>query len=241
LTFPLSADVVPAFYIRNMEQQIEQPYTIIIADDHQIFRDGFKLLLKKLKTENLQLLAEAENGQQLVDLVARYQPDIVITDIQMPVLDGIEATRQIKQLGGKTAVIALSMFNQDDQVLEMLHAGASGYLLKNTSKAELQKALNIVRRGGIYFSPETSAELTKTIRAASKPQVEKIKFTSREVDILYHMCKGLTNKEIGDQLHLSTRTVETHRQNLLEKTDTKNSVGLTIYAIKHGVIELDKI
>lgn len=215
---------------------------VIIADDHQIFLDGFKLLLKKIKSYNILVVGEAANGKQLVELALEHRPDIVITDIQMPVMDGVEATRRIKAQFPEMLVIALSMFNQENLVLDMLQEGANGYLLKNTSKAELTEALRIVREGGVYFCPETTIHLTKTIREAGGGSRTSVpRFSDREVEIIWHICKGYTNKEIAAKLNLSTRTIESHRENILQKTGTKNSVEVAVYALKHGIIDLNKV
>jgi DNA-binding NarL/FixJ family response regulator len=226
-----------------MRIDADHPLCILIADDHSIFRDGFKLLLKKLKSQHYFLAGEAGNGKELVDAVTRIQPHVVITDIQMPVMDGIEATRLIKAKHPHIEVIALTMFNEEHLVVDMLEAGASGYLLKNTSRDELQKALEIVTHGGVYFTPESSAHLANTIRQKSAPvkRNQNVKFSEREKEIIELVCKGLTNKEIAHTLNLSTRTIESHRENIYIKTDARSAVEMVIYAIKHGVISLDKL
>jgi two-component system response regulator NreC len=210
-----------------------------IADDHEIFRDGFKLLLKNQK--EVVLVGEAENGRELIEVVEKTQPDVVVTDIQMPIMDGIEACRAITKNFPDVKVIALSMFNDDNLVVDMLEAGAKGYLLKNTNKAELLLAARTVYAGNSYYCSATSAKLTRMI-AESKFNPYKnhpqIRFTEREVEIIKLICRQLTNKEMADMLDLSIRTVETYREKIQEKTGAKNSIGIVIYAIKHDLVKI---
>lgn len=215
------------------------PIRIAIADDHEIFREGFKLLLKNQPA--LELVGEAENGAELLKVAAAVQPDVVITDIMMPVMDGIEACRQIKKKYPSTNVIALSMFNEDHLVVDMLEAGARGYLLKNTNKNEVLQAAKAVFEGSTYFCPSTSNKLAKMIAESkfnpykeSSPQ----KMTERELDIIKLICQQHSNKEIAGVLNLSIRTVESHRERIQEKTGAKNSIGIVIYAIKHKIYEI---
>jgi len=226
-----------------MNNQNNYPIRILIADDHAIFRDGLKLLLKKLDSNTVRLVGEAENGEELIEMTSKADPNIILTDIQMPLLDGIEATRRIKKVNPNVQIIALSMFNEDHLVVDMLEAGASGYLLKNTSKNELEQALRIVHEGGVYFTPEASVHLTKTIKQTAKPhKAAKLpKLTDREIEIIHLICKGKTNKEIASELYLSPRTIESHRENIYEKTETRSSAQVAIYAIRNNIIDLNKI
>lgn len=212
---------------------------IIIADDHEIFRNGFKILLKN--QDVVELIAEAENGQELVQLVNEHQPDLVITDIQMPIMNGVEATRVLKQQHPDLGIIALSMFNDEDSVVNMLEAGAKGYLLKNTNKQELLEAVETVYNGNVYYCKATSERLTKLI-AESKfnPYKESSKtvFSEREIKIMQLMCEQLSNKEIADALFLSVRTIEGYREKIHEKTNSKNMIGVAIYAIKHDYYKI---
>jgi two-component system, NarL family, response regulator NreC len=216
---------------------------VLLADDHSIFRDGFKLLLKKIKQPSLTLVGEAENGQQLVHLSETQRPDLIFMDIQMPLMDGIEATRLIKKKNPQVLIMALSMFNQENLVLDMLQAGANGYVLKNTSRAEIQEAIRIITSGGVYFCPETLVHLTKTIRESTlyPSRSTPVKLSDREREVIWFICKGLTNKEIAAKLNLSIRTIESHREKILEKTGTKNSVEVAVYAMKHGVVDLQNL
>lgn len=212
---------------------------ILIADDHHIFREGFKVLLKN--QHEIELVGEAENGRELLEMAAKLQPDVAIVDIKMPVMDGIEACKHIKKKFPDMKVIALSMFNDDNLIVDMLEAGAKGYLLKNTNKNELIQATKAVYEGSTYYCTATSNKLAKMI-AESKFNPYRNhpvkKFTSRETDIMKLVCDQYTNKEIATTLGLSIRTVESHREKIQEKTGAKNAIGVVIYAIKHGIYEV---
>jgi DNA-binding NarL/FixJ family response regulator len=215
---------------------------LIIADDHAIFRNGFKLLLKD--QQEVELIGEAENGKQLVEAVDAGFPDVVITDIKMPVMDGVEACRQIKQKHPQIGIIALSNFNDESLIVDMLEAGARGYLLKNTNRNELLQAVKAVHAGNTYYCAATSSRLTQLIveskfnpyRAKSKAE-----FTERELEVMRLICQQHTNKEIADLLHISPRTVESCREKIQEKAGAKNSVGIALYAIKKEIFKLEDI
>lgn len=215
------------------------PIKIVIADDHEIFREGFKLLLKN--QQEVQLVGEADNGRELLAVAAQQQPDIVITDIKMPLMDGIEACKAIKAKHPDMQVIALSMFNEDNLIVDMLEAGARGYLLKNTNKHELLQAVRAVYDGSTYYCMATSGKLTRMIAESKfnpyRNQPVK-KFTPREMEIIKLMCEQHTNKEIATLLRLSIRTVESHREKIQEKTGARNSIGIVIYAIKNDLYEI---
>lgn len=210
---------------------------IAIADDHEIFREGFKLLLRD--QNEVQLVGEAENGRELLQLVETAKPDVVIVDIKMPVMDGVDACKAIKKKFPDVHVIALSMFNEDSLIVDMLEAGAKGYLLKNTNKQELLTAVRAVYEGNTYYCSATSDKLTRMI-ADSKFNPYRnqpiVRFTPRELDIIKLMCQQFTSKEIASKLDLSIRTVESHREKIQEKTGAKNAIGIVIYAIKHDLV-----
>ncbi|MEI6265296.1 MAG: response regulator transcription factor [Sphingobacteriia bacterium] len=211
------------------------PIKIVIADDHLIFREGFKLLLNN--QPELTLVGEADNGKSLLTLIEKTAPDIAFVDIKMPEMDGIETCKKIKANGTTTKVIALSMFNDDYLVVEMLEAGAYGYLLKNTDRHEILAAAKAVNMGDNYYCNSTSNKLAKLIAAKRynphKPS-KQLKLSIRETEVLTMLCDQLTNKEIAEKLNISSRTVETYRLSLLEKTDSKNVIGLVVYAIRNG-------
>ncbi|MEN9547850.1 MAG: hypothetical protein RIR12_441 [Bacteroidota bacterium] len=212
---------------------------LLIADDHEMFRDGFKLMLTK--QSDIQLLGEAENGNELIQLATELKPDVIITDIKMPIMDGIEATKKITALFSDIGIIGLSMFDEDDLIIDMLEAGAKGYLLKNASKEKIIEAIKTVYNDDPYYCATTSRKLTEMIaKSRFNPynKKKKIEFSEREKEIINLICKELTNKEIAEKLFLSVRTVEGHRLNVLEKMGVKNSVGVVIYSIKHKLIDL---
>jgi DNA-binding NarL/FixJ family response regulator len=216
------------------------PIRIILADDHEIFRNGFKLLLRNQK--EIELIGEAENGKQLLELVDRHHPDLVITDIKMPIMDGIQASKTLKQKYPRIGIIALSMFNDDYLVLEMLEAGASGYLLKNTNKEELLQAVKAVHQGRTYYCNETSKKLTYLLSKSNFNPYHNhnIQLTDREKEIVVLICKELSNKEIATALDLKVRTIESHREKIQEKIGSRNMVGVVLFAIKTGLFKLEE-
>ncbi len=219
-------------------KQTNNSISVVIADDHEIFRDGLKLMLQK--AENVNLVGEAGDGKELLALIESVRPAVVITDIKMPVMDGVEATKLIKERFPDTGVIALSMFDDEQLILEMLEAGAHGYLLKNSDKFEITDAIQTVYDGKQYYCKFTSGKLAKLI-AISRNNMQKKKkeaeFTDKEKDIIRLICKEYTNKQIGEELFMSTRTVEGYRMKILEKMDAKNTVGIVIEAIRLGIYD----
>jgi len=212
---------------------------IVIADDHPIFRDGFKVLLKD--QDEVTLAGEAGDGNELMALVTRVQPDVVITDIKMPGMDGIQVCRHIKKEFPHVQVIGLSMFNDDHLIVDMLEAGAAGYLLKNTNRQQLLEAVRVVYEGGNFYSPATSTKLARLIgKSRFDPFKHRsaVRFTKRELEIIRMICDQCTTKEIASTLHLSIRTIESYRVSLHEKTESRNSIGVVIYAIKQGLYVL---
>lgn len=215
------------------------PLRLVLADDHELFRDGFRVMLKK--QPRIQLVGEAANGQELLQQVALHLPDVVITDIKMPQMDGITAARQLREDFPDIPVIAISMFDEENLIVDMLEAGAKGYLLKNASKQEIIEAIEAVVAGELYYCAHTSRKLAKLI-AGSKLQPgkkePKPEFSEREVSIIRHVCEELSNKEIAHQLQLSVRTVEGHRERIQEKMGVRNMAGIVVYAIRHKLYEV---
>lgn len=211
---------------------------LIIADDHEIFRDGFKLMLSKFP--EIILVGEAGNGRELVELIEKLDPDVILTDIKMPVMDGIEATKKIAELYPDKGIIGLSMYDDDELIIEMLEAGAKGYLIKNAGKDQIIEAIKTVYNDEPYYCKTTSHKLTQMIaksRFNPYKKSAKAEFSEREKEIIDCICHELTNKEIGDKLFISVRTVEGHRLKILEKMNVKNTVGLVVYAIKNGIVK----
>lgn len=212
---------------------MRNPVRIVVADDHSIFREGLQLLLKKEKT--IELAGEAADGDALLALIAAAEPDVVVTDIDMPGKNGIEVTRILKQSHPSIGVIALTMFGEEHLVVDMMEAGANGYVLKESKKEEIIQAILTASEGGSYFCERTSMQLSKLL-ATSKTnrQEEVIAFSETEITIMRLICEQKQNKEIADELELAVKTVEKLRTRILEKTKSANLVGVAIYAIKHG-------
>jgi DNA-binding NarL/FixJ family response regulator len=219
-----------------------QPIRIIIADDHEVYRDGLKLMLSKEKA--YAIVGEAENGLELINLAKESSPDIILTDIKMPKMDGIEAARRIHAQNEMTGIIALSMFNEESLVIDMLEAGAMGYLLKSSDKSEIIDAINMVYHNHPYYCKSTSARLAITITESKfnpyKRDQNSSIFTTKELEIIRLICEEYSAKEIGDKLFHSTRTVEGYRSKILDKMNVKNTAGIVIYAIKNGIYTLKK-
>ncbi|CAN5581532.1 response regulator transcription factor [soil metagenome] len=209
---------------------------VVLADDHEIFRDGLKLMLSKFSS--IQLAGDASNGRELVQLVDAVKPDVVITDIKMPLMDGVEATKYIIQHHPDTGVIALSMFDEVSSIIEMLEAGASGYLVKDCDKAEIKEAIERVYQKEQYYCRHTGNKLMQVMaRNAKKQDIKNTtqNLSDKEKEIIQLICKQCTTKEIGEQLFMSPRTVEGYRLKILEKLEAKNTVGIVIAAIKFGL------
>ncbi len=216
-----------------------RPIKVILADDHEIFRDGFNVLIKKSK--KVEIVAEASNGLELVDLVRRFNPHVVVTDIKMPVQNGIEATIQLTKEMPHIGIIALSMFDEDDLIVEMLEAGARGYLLKNAHKDEILAAIEAVYNHQSYYCRDTTKKLARMIADSSYNPFkikDKPEFTDNELSVIRMICEEYSNHEIADTLKLSRRTVEGYREKILVKINAKNAAGIVIYAIKNKLFEL---
>lgn len=215
------------------------PIRIVVADDHEIFRDGFAGLLKKQK--DIMLVGQAENGKQLISVAEEKKPDVILTDIKMPVMDGIEATKYITEHFPHIKIIALSMFNDDHYVLDMIDAGVRGYLLKNADKTEIIEAIKAVYKNEFYYCNETSAKLSHLLahRSIDEKKGDPMpNFNAQEREVIRLICNELPNKEIAAELHMSVRTVEGYRQRIQDKMMVRNVVGIVIYSIRHGLIEV---
>lgn len=215
---------------------------LVIADDHEIFRDGLAMMLSK--QQDIQLIGQAENGRQLTSLVRELQPDVVMTDVKMPVMDGIEATRALLSENPDLQIIALSMFDEENLIVDMLEAGAKGYLLKNADKQEILDAIHSVYQGKPYYCHHTTSRLASLIsKSKFNPYRKKdpLVFTDREKEIIRLICQQLTAQEIADKVFLSKRTVEGHRTKILEKMNVKNTAGVVIYALRHRLVSEEEV
>jgi DNA-binding NarL/FixJ family response regulator len=208
---------------------------VYIVDDHQLFREGLKLLLTNLPF--IGQVKEASNGREFLEDLQTGVPDVVFMDIEMPVMNGIETARQALEQAPDLRIIALSMYGDEEYYTNMIGAGAQGFIVKNSGFQEVEEAIQSVMAGKNYFSQEILSGLVQNLTRKRKPN-RGGDLTERETEVLVHICKGLSNKEIADTLFLSKRTVDKHRENLLVKTGAKNTAGLVMYAIQSGIIEL---
>ncbi len=212
---------------------------ILIADDHRIMREGLRSLLEK--QPGMEVIAEADNGRTTVQLSRKFKPDVVLMDIIMPDLNGIEATRQIVNDVPGIKVVALSMHSDSKFVTEMLSVGASGYLLKDSAFEELGNALHTVMKNQTYLSPKI-ADLVATNNLSNTPIKDSLIpqcLTNREREVLKLFAEGKTTKEIASCLYLSIKTIETHRKKIMDKLGFNNIAELTKYAIREGLTSLD--
>lgn len=213
---------------------------IIIADDHRILRDG---IAAQLGVEGrYDVVAQAADGLEAVALCKQFHPDVIIMDLGMPQLNGIEATRQVIEVCGGTKVLALSMHSEQRYVADALQAGVAGYVLKDAAFEELEHALDTVLAGGVYLSPGIQAAVIDHalgrgpgVRGATSKEL-----TAREREILQMVAEGLTAKQIASTLHLSVKTVETHRRQVMDKTGANSVADLVRYAIREGIATLDQ-
>jgi two-component system response regulator NreC len=206
---------------------------VLLVDDHQIILDGIKSLLEN--TDDVQVVATANNGNEALNTLKLLTVDVILMDIDMPGLNGIDATRQIHEKYKGVKVIMLTMHSESSMIKNLIEIGAYGYLVKNSSKEELLDAIYKVAKGEKYFSSEVTMSLLNPEK--SKTSDIKIDFTQREIEIIQLLADGLTNKEIGDKLFISHRTVDTHRTNIMKKVGVSNVAGLISFAIKNGLVE----
>ena len=213
---------------------------VILADDHKIIRDGIKALLTP--QTGIRVVAEAANGSEVLEFLSHTPAHVVVIDANMPVMDGFEATRNIRESYPEVYVLMLSMLDHENYVNKGIEAGASGYILKNTGKDEIIHAIQMVAAGHKFICAEISLNLLKKFSLHSSKSVS---FTSklpgdlskREVEVLQLIAEGYTNAEIAEKLFTSKRTIESHRQNLLDKTNSNNTATLIKYAVSQGLIE----
>jgi DNA-binding NarL/FixJ family response regulator len=204
---------------------------LILVDDHKIVLDGIKALLDDL--DGFDCVATAENGQKAVDLLKVFEVDVVLMDIDMPVMNGMEATRIIKKDFPNVKVISLTQHSERGMVKKLLECGSDGYLLKNIAQDELAEAIRKVKAGESAFSEEVSMSLAGKAVEKNANGVE-VELTEREIEILTLISEGLSSKQVGEKLFISPRTVDTHRTNLMNKLDIHNIAGLIRFALKNG-------
>ena len=210
---------------------------ILLADDHMMFRQGIRLLLEAV--EDLEIVGEVGNGLELVQMARELSPDIVLVDISMPGLRGLEATREIKAVDSNIKILILTMHKDTKYLYHALSAGAQGYLVKEDADTELFNAISVVRSGGTYISPLLSVALTDDVirmyqRGESKPHLDPL--TTREREILTLIAEGKSNKEIAELLFISVRTAQHHRANIMTKLNIRRTADLVRYAIRRGYV-----
>src|SRR6185295_10339134 len=218
-----------------------QKITVLLADDHTVVRAGLRALLEA--EEDINVVGESENGREAVRMAKHLQPDVVVMDIAMPSLNGLEATRQVTRESPKSRVLILSSYSNDEYVQQLTDAGATGYLVKQTAAQDLVAAIREVKKGNAFFSPAISKRLLEHFRTmVNRPPGERksTKLTPRELEVLQLVAEGYANKQIAAELFISIKTVEKHREQLMRKLDIHDVAGLTRYAITNGIIETEQ-
>lgn len=212
--------------------------SVVLVDDHLVFREGLRSLLEV--HPDIRVVGEAGTGRQAVELTAKLRPDVVLMDIAMPSLNGIEATRQILAVLPTTRVLALSAHGDDEYIIRAVDAGVAGCLVKQTSAQAVVAAIREVNRGGAAFSASVARRLRTTAEYAGhnfKRTQSSRSLTSREIEVIQLIAEGRPNKQVAECLHISIKTVEKHRQNLMDKLNIHETAGLTRYAIAEGIVE----
>lgn len=217
---------------------MDKKISICIVEDHDMFREGLRYVLSS--NSDYEIVAEASNGEQFLKVLESQLPDIVLMDIDMPVMNGIEATTQALLKFPNLKIITLSMHSDYGHYKKMIDAGAKGFVLKSSGINQLTSAIDEIVKGNVYFSQELLMNiiLKNDASPASEQLVDKLDISEREMDVLRLICQGSTNKQIADKLFISIKTVEGHKSKLMLKTDTSNAVSLVLFAIKNQLVEL---
>ena len=212
---------------------------VLLADDHNVVREGLRLILES--ASDIEVVGEVENGRLAVQMAKKLQPDVVVMDVVMPTLNGVEATRQLLKETPNTKVLVLSSYSDDDRVQQLIEVGAIGYLVKQTAANDLLAAIREAYKGNAFFSPSISKRLLEQCREAlaggGTVKRKGPKLTSREAEVLQLIAEGYANKQIADQLGISIKTVEKHRQAVMDKLNIHEIAGLTRYAITKHMVE----
>jgi DNA-binding NarL/FixJ family response regulator len=212
---------------------------LIIVDDHELFRDGIKTLFEM--SGFARVIAEASDGIEFLELLDTHTPDIVLIDIDMPRMNGIEATLKALERKPDLKILALSMCGEQDFYYKMIEAGAKGFLLKTANKKDLEKAIHLISMGHSYFSMELLQEMVQNLKPdeSRNKNTGQVRFSDKEIDIMKLMCLGHSTEEIANKVFLSAKTVANYRNIMLNKTGCKNSTNLVFYAIKNHIIEIE--
>lgn len=235
-----------------MAEQTGQKIRVLLVDDHAIMREGIRMILSQ--DPDIEVVGEAGDGHEAIELVGQLHPDIALMDINMPKLGGIEATKVIRERNPDVRVLILSMYESEEYILPILKVGASGYVLKRTAAKELVAALKGVMQGQVILHPDVAKAVLGSLQGGSSghgaaahspdwrrshPDLEHI--TEREREVLVLVARGLTNQQIAERLYISVKTVQAHRANLMEKLDLHDAVELTKFAIRTGLVSIDDV
>lgn len=213
------------------------PIKIAIADDYKIYRDGLKVGLAS--DERMEVVLEADNGEDLIKGLPGAKPDVIIMDLKMPIMDGMEATKEIRKKFDAIKILVVTMYDDDKFIIHLMEIGANGYLLKNADADEIRKAIYSVHENGYYFNDLVNKALLKKLilKGQCKPSFnQNIELTERELEVLKLICEEKTAAEIGKEIFLSPRSVEGIRQRLIEKVGVRNTAGLVMFAIKNSMV-----
>jgi DNA-binding NarL/FixJ family response regulator len=216
---------------------MENKIKVFIVDDHDMFREGIKVLLNN--STKIGIIGEARNGKEFIDCLSQIKPDVVLMDISMPVMDGIEATQKALTINSELNILALSMFGDEEYYFKMVHSGVKGFVLESSGINELENAIFEVSEGKNYFSSELLRQIIVNLKVEKEKEPEKQLLSLRENEVLKHIANGYSNEEIAEKLNISVTTVKTHRANLLAKTNSNNTASLVMYAIKNKLIQVD--
>lgn len=220
----------------------DQKITVVIADDHDLYRDGLKMLLSQ--EHEIKIVGEASDGRKLIEKVKEVKPDVVLTDLRMPDVDGIQAIKEIFETGLPVKCIAISTYDSDQLIIDALEAGAVGYIVKNAKNGEIVDAVKTVCGGDPYYCKSTSLKLVRKISKSNFNPYKKMNrdlFSGQEKEIMRLVCMEKTSEEIGNLLNMSPRTVERIRLKIQEKAGVKSTIGLVIYAIKNGIYFIEEL
>jgi len=230
-------EIVPDKFNSQMDPNNKKRPDIIIVDDHLIFRQGLKSIITLENIANV--IGEAHNGLEFIELLSHLKPDLVLMDIDMPHMNGLDATEKALEIMPDLKIIAFSMFSDEDYYYKMIDRGVKGFILKSCGIIELENAIQNVMSGDNYFSNELLRKIINNFgRAVNGNLTTKNKLTNRENEVLKEICLGLTNEEIALKLFISPKTIKSHKSNLLEKTLCKNTPALILYAIKNKIVEI---
>lgn len=209
---------------------------VALADDHGLFREGLKSILTRL--EEVEVVIEAANGKELLEAMAQVTPDVLLLDLEMPVMDGVEACKKIREKSTEVKILVLTMHEEERMTAHLMEVGANGYLLKNTRKDELLNAIQTVHDTGMYSTDRVTTALLKSLKQRSRKVtgLGAVQLTRREQEVLALIAEEFTNSEIGEKLFISEKTVDGHRMNLLSKLGVKNTAGLILKAVRLGLI-----